>query len=234
MARLLVPGATPTDGCLALDGAALRHLRVLRLGPGDECTVLDGAGAEHRVRLEQVDTRSAVARVLGTARPARESPLDLVLAPALVKGDRMALVVEKATELGVRRIAPVHTARTVRDRIDAARLRRVARAAAEQSGRPHVPVVDEPQPLAAVLATPWAGLRLLPWEDEHGVRLRDLPAAAAAIVAVTGPEGGFTADEVALARTYGFTTMTLGPRILRAETAAITAAALLQARYGDG
>lgn len=234
MARLLVPGATPIDDTLHLDGAALRHLRVLRLGPGDALTVLDGAGAEHRVRLEQVGTRSAVARVLATDRPARESALDLVLAPALLKGDRMALVVEKATELGVRRIAPVHTARTVRDRVDTERLRRVARAAAEQSGRPQVPVVDEPRPLAALVAEPWSGLRVLPWEDEHGARLRDLPAAADAVVALTGPEGGFTADEVAQARAHGFVTVTLGPRVLRAETAAIAVAALLQGRYGDG
>jgi 16S rRNA (uracil1498-N3)-methyltransferase len=234
MARLLVPGATPIDGTLHLDGPALRHLRVLRLTAGDALTVLDGAGAEHLVQLEQVGSRSATARVLGTERPARESGLDLVLAPALVKGDRMALVVEKATELGVRRIAPVHTARTVRDRLDTERLRRVARAAAEQSGRPHVPVVDEPQPLATLLATPWPGLRVLPWEDERSVRLRDLPATAEAVVALTGPEGGFTAAEVAQAREHGFVTVTLGPRVLRAETAAVAAAALLQHRYGDG
>lgn len=234
MARLLVPGAAPAGDTLALDGAALRHLRVLRLGAGDEVTVLDGAGVELRLRLVEVGARSAVGRVLATARPARESSLDLVLAPALVKGDRMSLVVEKATELGVRRIAPVHTARTVRDRVDVERLRRVARAAAEQSGRPQVPTVDAPRPLAELLAAPWPGLRLLPWEDEGGARLRDLPASADAVVAVTGPEGGFTADEIARARAHGFATVTLGPRVLRAETAAVAVAALLQARFGDG
>lgn len=234
MARVLVPGAVPQDGLLQLDGPALRHLRVLRLGPGDDLTVLDGEGAEHRVRLEQVGSRSAVARVLGTARPARESPLDLVLAPALVKGDRLTFVVEKATELGVRRIAPVHTERTVRDRIDVERLRRVARAAAEQSGRPQVPVVDPPQPLATLVAAPWPGLRVLPWEDERSARIGTLPTAAEAIVALTGPEGGFTAAEVALARTHGFVTVTLGPRVLRADTAAVAVAALLQSRFGDG
>lgn len=234
MARLLVPGAMPTQGALHLDGPALRHLRVLRLGPGDHLTVLDGDGAEHWVLLEQVGTRSAVARVLGTEHPARESPLDLVLAPALLKGDRMALVVEKATELGVRRIAPVHTARTVRDRVDTARLRRVAQAAAEQSGRPQMPTVDEPVALATLVAAPWPGLRILPWEDERTSRLGALPAHAEAVVALTGPEGGFTEAEVALARGHGFQALTLGPRVLRAETAALAIAALLQARFGDG
>ncbi len=234
MARVLVPGAVPHDGMLHVDGPALRHLRVLRLGPGDDLTVLDGDGAEHWVRLEQIGSRSAVARVLGTERPARESGLDLVLAPALVKGDRMTFVVEKATELGVRRLAPVHTERTVRDRVDVERLRRVARAAAEQSGRPQVPVVDEPVPLATLVAAPWTGLRVLPWEDERSARVADLPAAAEAVVALTGPEGGFTAAEVALARAHGVVTVTLGPRVLRADTAALTVAALLQSRFGDG
>jgi 16S rRNA (uracil1498-N3)-methyltransferase len=96
-----------------------------------------------------------------------------------------------------------------------------------------VPAVDVATPLPAVLRTAWAGLRLLAWEGEHETALGALPARADAVVVLVGPEGGFTDDEVAEARGQGFSAVTLAPRILRAETAAITAAALCQHRWGD-
>jgi 16S rRNA (uracil1498-N3)-methyltransferase len=232
--RLFVPDARAGDGRVRITGAELRHLHTLRLGVGAELLVLDDGGMEHTVVLEQVSAREAVARVLSSARPARESPLDLVLAPALLKGSKMDLVVEKATELGVRRIVPVETRRTVGrgDHVD--RWRRIAVAAAKQSGRTRVPVVDAPRALAALLDEAWAGIRLVPWEGESSRRLRDLPDAAMAAVVLTGPEGGFADDEVSLATARGFVPVTLGPRILRAETAAIVVTAHCQRRWGDG
>jgi len=171
---------------------------------------------------------------VATAAPARESPLALVLAPALLKGTKMDLVVEKATELGVRRLAPVLTRHAVSRTGHGERWRRIAVAAAKQSGRTRVPDVDDPVPLAELLAAPWPGLRLVPWEGDVEDRVSALPDRAAGVVAVVGPEGGLAEDEMALARAHGFVPLTLGPRRLRAETAAIVISALCQSRWGDG
>ena len=156
-----------------------------------------------------------------------------MLAPALLKGAKMDLVVEKATELGVRRIAPVVCRHGVGQGDRTARWQRIALAAAKQSGRTTVPAVDAPLPLVELVRRPSAGLRLLAWEDEPERPLTALPAQADAVVVIVGPEGGLAGDEVAAARAHGFTTLTLAPRVLRAETAAITAAALCQHRWGD-
>lgn len=234
MLRLFIPGAHAGDGVVRIVGPELRHLQTLRLDPGAALVVLDDGGTEHEVVLETVTTREAVARVVRSTRPERESPLELVLAAALVKGSRMDLVVEKATELGVHRIVPVDTRRVVARGDHGDRWRRIAVAAAKQSGRTRIPRVDALQPLADVVAEPWSGVRLLPWEGETSRRLDDLPSAARAVVALVGPEGGFAPDEVALAEAHGFVPVTLGPRILRAETAAITIVAHCQRRWGDG
>jgi 16S rRNA (uracil1498-N3)-methyltransferase len=235
--RLFVPGARADGGRVRIAGAELRHLHTLRLGAGDALVVLDDDGVEHSVVLEQVTAREAVARVTASARPMRESPLDLVLAPALLKGAKMDLVVEKATELGVRRITPVETRRMVGRGNHVDRWRRIAVAAAKQSGRTQVPAVDRPRALTAFLDESWPGLRLVPWEGESSRRLDDLPPDAGAVVAVValvGPEGGLADDEIAAAQAHGFVPITLGPRILRAETAAIAVAAHCQRRWGDG
>jgi len=234
MLRLHVPGVAPDDGLIRLDGNELHHLRTLRLRPGAHLLVIDDSGAEHEVVLERIEARSADARIVGTTRPRRESPLDLTLAPALLKGPKMDLVVEKATELGVRRVLPVVTQRSVGRGEHLERWRRIAVAASKQSGRVQLPEIEAPVPLDAVLARPWPGLRLVPWEDETTARFADLPAEQTAVVAIVGPEGGLEADEVARARTHGFVAVSLGPRILRAETAAIVVAAACQIRFGDG
>jgi 16S rRNA (uracil1498-N3)-methyltransferase len=232
--RLYVPAAPAPDGRVQISGAELRHLHTVRLGPGERLRLFDAAGAEHEVVLERIGARTAVARVVATVRVSRESPLDLVLAPTLVKGTKLDWVVEKATELGVRRVAPVVTRHAVALGAHVERWRRIARAAAQQCGRTRVPTIDEPAPLDVLLAAPWPGLRLVAWEDEAAVRLADLPAAAAAVVVVVGPEGGFHPGEVERAHAAGFRTVSLGRRVLRAETAAVTAVALCQHRWGDG
>jgi 16S rRNA (uracil1498-N3)-methyltransferase len=232
--RLFVPRTALAGESVEIGGPELRHLRTLRLGPGDEVVVFDDTGTEHRVRLERVERGRATGRVVERRTPARESPLDLVLAPALVKGPRMDAIIEKATELGVRAIAPVFTRRCVPERGHVARWRRIAVAAAKQSGRTAVPTIDDPQPLARVLAAPWPGVRLVAWEAATASGWDALPARADAVVALLGPEGGFAADEAAAALQAGFRPVTHGPRVLRAETAAIVLAALCQHRWGDG
>jgi 16S rRNA (uracil1498-N3)-methyltransferase len=202
--------------------------------PGSEITVFDDTGTEHAVQLVTIDRRAARGRVLRSATVSRESSLDLVLAPAMLKGPKMDLVVEKVTELGVRRLAPVLTARCVADRGHAARWRRIAVAAAKQSGRTEIPTIDEPAPLADRLNEPWPGLRLFAWEDATARGWESLPAAAGAAVVLLGPEGGFTAEEADAIRQARFGAVSLGARVLRAETAAIVVAALCQHRWGDG
>lgn len=235
MLRLYLPAAVPTATApLHITGAELRHLQTLRLGPGDRLCVLDGDGGEHEAILEQVGARTATARIVASRRPVRESPLALTLAPALLKGAHTDLVVEKATELGVTRIAPVLTRHAVARASHVERWRRIAIAAAKQSGRTTVPTIDDAVPLPALLDAPFDGVRVLPWEAEQTSRLADLPAHAAAALVLVGPEGGFATDEVALARARGFVVVSLGPRILRAETAAIAIVAACQQRWGDG
>lgn len=234
MLRLFVRAPLAAGDAVPLAGDDLHHLRVRRLHPGDPLRLVDPSGAEHDAIVERVGTRDALARVGARVAPVRESPLDLVLAAALLRGPRMDLVVEKATELGVRRIVAVEAARGVARGGHVERWERIAVAAAKQSGRTRVPAVDAPRPLAAVVAEPWPGLRLMPWEREETRRLAHLEPHATAVVALVGPEGGFTDAEVAAARGAGFVTVTLGPRVLRGETAAIVVTAACQARWGDG
>jgi 16S rRNA (uracil1498-N3)-methyltransferase len=234
MLRLFVPTAARAGAAITVAGAELRHLHALRLGPGDRLVVFDEHGCEHDVVLERLGPRAAEVTIVASRRPTRESPLDLVLAPALLKGSKMDLVVEKATELGVRRIAPVLSRHTIGRGEHVARWQRLALAAAKQSGRTTVPTVDAPVPFAALLASPWPGLRLFAWEEEGTRGFDALPTGADAAVIVVGPEGGFAAPEVAAARAASFTTVRLAGRVLRAETAAIAAVVLCQHRWGDG
>jgi 16S rRNA (uracil1498-N3)-methyltransferase len=233
MLRIFTPRAAFEGPRLRIVGAELRHVRSLRLGPGDRLMVFDETGEEHEVRLDRLGGRLAEASVLSSRRPARESALDLVLAPALLKGAKMDLVVEKAVELGVRRIAPFVSRHALGQGARIDRWRRIALAAAKQSGRTAVPEVDPPRALGDLLRTGWPGLKLIAWEGERDAPLTTLPEHAAAVVVIVGPEGGFADDEVAAARAEGFVPVTLAPRILRAETAAITAVALCQYRWGD-
>jgi 16S rRNA (uracil1498-N3)-methyltransferase len=231
--RLFVPSAHREGPLIRVTGNELRHLRTLRLGAGARLVVFDEQGNEHEARVERVGARLAEVVVHATHRPERESALDLVLAPALLKGSKMDLVVEKAVELGVRRIAPLASRHTLGAASRAERWRRIALAAAKQSGRTSVPPIDDAVPLDRLVRAPWPGLRLIAWEDEREQPLAALPAEARAVVILVGPEGGFAEDEVEDARAHGFASVTLAPRVLRAETAAIAAAALCQHRWGD-
>jgi len=233
MLRLFVPRAAAEAPRVRIAGAPLRHLRTLRLGPGARLVLFDELGSEHEVELSRVAARAAEGVIVATRRPNREGALDLVLAPALLNGTKMDLVIEKATELGVRRIVPVASRHAIATAGRTDRWQRIAIAAAKQSGRTQVPTVDAPCSLAELVRQPWPGLRLLAWEAERDRSLTTLPTRALAVVVVVGPEGGLTAEEVEDARAHGFVTIRLAPRILRAETAAVAAVTLCQHRWGD-
>jgi 16S rRNA (uracil1498-N3)-methyltransferase len=230
---------------LAADEA--RHLRdVLRLERGAEAFVFDGAGHEYRCVVGECVRGAAQLEVLEeveTARP--ESPLRLELAVALLKGEKFELVVQKATELGVAAIVPLMTKQAdvrVRDEQDGARRtarwQRIALEAAKQSGRALVPTISAPRAFASLVEATTIGeeLRLM-FSEREGRALpsiiEDAPERVRAATALVGPEGGWTDEELALAGTAGWQLVTLGGRILRAETAAIAITALLQHLFGD-
>ena len=244
MARFFIPPHSARDGRAKLTGPELHHLRdVLRLGRGDHVTLFDGAGREFRGRIERISPAEADIAVVEVERP-REPALRLALAAGLLKGRRTDLVIEKATELGVSRIIPLRSARTVpaadasREDARLARWRRVALSAAKQCGRSELPSVEAPIRLAELAARiPREAARLLLWEGERRTFLEDAARAlpsAQDLVVVVGPEGGFSDEEIAFARDEGFRVVGLGGgRVLRSETAAIVAAALCQFLWGD-
>lgn len=218
---------------LAADEA--RHLReVLRLKPGDEVSVFDGEGKEFRARVAQARREFAELDLDEEIPPARpESSLQITLAVALLKGEKFDLVVQKATELGVNKIVPLTTRYAdikLRDEADAskrvARWQRIALEAAKQSGRAVVPEIGLPATLVSVLSE-----TCLLFSEKGGHGLTQIETDN--ITAIIGSEGGWSDEELDEARAAGAHIVTLGGRILRAETAAITAAALLQHRFGD-
>jgi len=239
------PNAFTSDQTLILQAEEARHLRdVLRLKPGDEVYVFDGEGKEFRCEIEESRKDSARLKILAPVEPSRpESPLRLSIAVALLKSDKFDLVVQKATELGAVRIVPVMTKLAdirLRDESDAAkrvaRWQRIALEAAKQSGRALVPEVGQPVSFA-VLAQTTADQKKVMFSEREGQSLMEFKDSAAesrqTITALVGSEGGWTDEELALARNNHWAIVTLGGRTLRAETAAITATVLLQHVFGD-
>jgi len=238
--------AFATDGnTVALGADEARHaLDVLRLGLGDELFVFDGAGNEYRCAIAELTSRSATLNVLEQVKPASpESPLDLTLAVALLKGEKFDLVVQKATELGVMRLAPLITARAdvrIREPGDARkkadRWARIAFESAKQCGRAQLMLVDPPMNLDEFFRSITDVQMKLTYTARDGDPNADLARMdlkAARIAAMVGPEGGWTDGELKQASANGGKLVTLGGRILRAETAAIAVATLLQHRFGD-
>jgi 16S rRNA (uracil1498-N3)-methyltransferase len=223
--------ATPPAGDRAvLAGDEARHLaRVLRGQPGDEVVVFAGTGAEWPARIVRL-SRDAVELETG---PAREDPAPggpaVTIAVALPKGERQKWLVEKLTELGVARLVPLHTERGVAEATPAAceRLRRGVIEACKQCGRNRLLEIGEPRSVTAALADMPPGSRAV-IADPGGISLdpRGL-AEARSLLALVGPEGGFTAAEIAAAEQAGAIRVGLGPHILRIETAAIALAARL-------
>jgi 16S rRNA (uracil1498-N3)-methyltransferase len=232
----LAPGARVT-----LPDAAGAHLvRVLRLREGDACVLFNGDGRDYDARLVEAGKRGAVAEVAASRAVDNESPLRIVLLQGIARGEKMDLILQKATELGVDRIVPVDAERT-EVRLDGERLRKrvahwhsVVASACEQCGRARLPTLDEPVAIAsAAEAAIGAPLRLT--LDPRGAhRLPALSLAASTTVAVAiGPEGGWSPRDRAVLEAAGFEGLRLGPRILRTETAGLAAIAALQSLYGD-
>jgi 16S rRNA (uracil1498-N3)-methyltransferase len=233
--HFLVSRPTAEGASTELGAAEAKHARVRRVRRGEEVVVLDGGGWSAIAVVDSLTQRGVSVRIV-RALPHRhgESPLDLTLAVALLKSDRFDWIVEKATELGVTRIRPFvsrHSlARPSAGRRD--RWRQIALSAAKQCGRTVPPEVHSPVPFGSVVHE-LGGTKYLFAEGGGGTSLRAEESFPRRIGVLVGPEGGFTAEELNEAEKAGCRLLTLGPRILRAETAAIAAVALCQHVFGD-
>jgi len=235
--RVHLPPERIFEARAALTEEARHYLRdVLRLSPGDPVELFDGRGTAWEARVEPGFEGLA----LGARRAAAPGGPSIHLLFALAKGEKCDLVVQKATELGAARLVPFAAERSVvvldasKGAERAERWRRIAEEAARQCGRADVPEVAAPASLAAALAAVPEGFRLLALHGEGGRPLAALGLEGApGLAAVVGPEGGLTAEELAACRQAGALAASLGPRTLRAETAAIAVVALLQGLVGD-
>lgn len=239
MTRIFVASALTAGAELDLPDEAARHVaQVLRMRAGEALTLFDGRGGEYAAVIVDAGRRDVRVRIDQHYPVDRESRLDVTLAQCVSKGDRMDYTIQKAVELGVSRIVPLLSERSV-VKLDAERWdkklehwRGVAVSACEQSGRTRVPEVTAVQKLDAWLAAPAEGRLRLVLAPTESVSLRTLDAAAA-IALLIGPEGGLSDGEIAAARRAGCIGIGLGPRVLRTETAGVATLAALQVLWGD-
>ena len=236
--RIHVAATLVAGGDVVLPEGPARHVgRVLRLKAGEPLVLFDGAGQEAAAELTEVDRKRVVARVQDVRQGQGESPLAVHLGQAISKGDRMDYAIQKAVELGVAAITPLYTEhgdvrlKGEREEKKLAHWQAVAVSACEQCGRASVPQVHAPLSLAEWLEARDESLRLVLHPGTPGILERTASVASACVL--IGPEGGLSAREVEAAEASGFVALTLGPRILRTETAPVVALSLLQARFGD-
>jgi len=239
--RLLVSGALINGAEFELDGDRARYLsKVLRSRVGDRLTVFNGEGPEWPATIVRIGKNNVALQLDDGIEAGTESPLKIHLVQGISRGDRMDLVVQKATELGVKRITPVLTEYGVvklsGDRAEKRRehWQKIANSACEQSGRTRLPLIDTPIALknwfgdkppkvdAELILTPAAA-----------TPLAGLEAPQTKVCVLIGPEGGFSDTEYEDASVCGFASVSLGPRVLRTESAAIATLAVLQSLWGD-
>ena len=240
LTRVHVDANLHTGQRLTVEGAAGNHIsRVLRLRTGDALTLFNGQGGEYGGSIEEIHRDTVVVSVLERREMERESPFQLTLAQGISRGERMDWVVQKATELGVWRIQPLFTERSVVQLDEKQAIRKIqhwrsiAVAACEQSGRNRVPEITQPVGLYRMLEQHTPGGTALLLSPGASLRIADIASAAADAKVLIGPEGGLADVEQAAAIKSGFTPVRLGPRVLRTETAAVCALTLLQQKFGD-
>lgn len=243
MPVFFVPPQCITPPSIVVTGDLLIHLRdSLRITIGDTLRMNDGQGTQYRIEITDVSKLTVTGHILeAIPEPPRRTPR-LILGQSLLKGEKMDWVIQKATELGVNELVPIESRHSVvhlkADRVShqLARWQRIALEAAQQSERWRIPIITSPLPLASLTSAREADtLILLLAERKHGHSLQivELPREAKrSVLIVTGPEGGWSPQEVTTALQAGVQPITLGAHILRAETAAIAAISILQSRLG--
>lgn len=236
--RIYQPGDWQQGSELPLDAQAASHLaRVLRLKSGDNVTLFNGQGLEAEAELITVDKRHVSVRIIDAQTISKESPLTIHLAQAISKGDRMDFVVQKAVELGVASITPLISARCV-VKLDEKRLAKklsawqgIIESACEQCGRNQLPILHPVSHFKAFLTSPLAEQALF-LHPTNSKKISELASDLSWVSVLIGPEGGFSDEEVMLAREKA-AAISLGPRVLRTETAALAAITAAQLRWGD-
>lgn len=226
------------------ENAATHATRVLRLNIGDKIELFNGDGFDYSCELLSVKKSEVLAKVLAQFEVKNESPLNITLLQGISSGERMDYTIQKAVELGVTQIQPLSTERSVvklspeRAQKRLEHWQNVVHAACEQSGRAKIPNVATPMSLTAWLGvnihagSSHANLRIL-LNPIGAIQLSALPKTTQNIQLLIGAEGGLSQAEIDLATTHGFQSIVLGPRILRTETAALTAIATMQTLWGD-
>lgn len=232
----LTPGITVTLS----ESAAAHATRALRLSVGDAVTLFNGDGFDYECTLITVNKNAAVAKVAGRRKIENESPLRITLLQGISSGDRMDFTIQKAVELGVTHIQPIATERSVvKLSVDRAQKRvahwqNIAASACEQSGRAAVPQVSTPISLAQWLtANSHANQTRILLNPVGAMQLKSVPKPMQEVQLLIGAEGGLSQHEIDTALAQGFQSIVLGPRILRTETAALTAIATMQTLWGD-
>lgn len=250
--RIILKKEDIKGNMITLSGEKARYLiSVLRCSAGDELQVFDGEGSLYKSKIAGIENKKVIIDLLEKISLNTESPLNLTLVQGLLKGEKMDMVIQKATELGVKEIIPAITERSqIRHTRKVDRWRKIAEEASKQSGRTMIPVVHEPMEFNSLFAVndslPLRGFIF--WEEgglslEEAIKqsavstqhsaFRKLSTLNSQIFVLIGPEGGFTKGEADIAVSKGLIIVSLGKRILRAETAAISAVALIQFLLGD-
>jgi len=238
MTRIFVDTKVREHSTLEVSGDKSHYLSVvLRSVPGDALIVIDTHGSSFHARIASFGKKTAQLDILDRCEPVPEPPLRIVLLQALLKGEKMDIVIQKATELGVSQVIPVITERSlVRETRKLLRWQKIAEEASRQCGRATIPDIAELQELGtAMKQADVSSSRIIFWE-QGGAPFSSILGAAAGchrIILCTGPEGGFSEAEVSTAEAEGFRTASLGQRILRAETAAIAVVTITQYVLGD-
>jgi 16S rRNA (uracil1498-N3)-methyltransferase len=236
-----------TDSPLALnadiqlsESAAAHATRALRLNVGDNAIIFNGDGFDYACTLTSVKKNTVTATITGAKAISNESPLDITLLQGISSGDRMDFTIQKAVELGVKRIQPINSQRSVvkltQDRAEKRieHWQNVAISACEQSGRAFVPKVLPPLSLENWLSqNPYNNTLRILLNPVGAKRLNEIPKPASTIELLIGAEGGLSQGEIDLASSQNFQSVVLGPRILRTETAALTAISVMQSLWGD-
>ena len=244
MRRFFVPPDVFADGCATISGDLFRHMvKVLRLKPGAGVLLADGRGTEFTGIIASVGKERLVVTIQESRKVAPVAAVPrITLFQGLPKGDKLEFILQKTTELGVAEVIPFAASRSVsrirkgEEAEKVARWQRIVQEAARQSGRSSVPQVSLAGSMAEIVNMSGQAVKLLLWEGEKVNRLKDTLAELPkpeTIALIVGPEGGLTAEEAATATDGGFIPVSLGPRIVRTETAGLVMMAILQFYWGD-
>ncbi|MFB2640168.1 16S rRNA (uracil(1498)-N(3))-methyltransferase [Shewanella bicestrii] len=237
--RIYQPQPLAVNQQLNLDEDGAAHIgKVLRMGSGEHISLFNGDGNDYLAEIVDAGKKSVTVKVLSCEANPSESPLNLHLGQVISRGDRMEFTIQKSVELGVNTITPLFSDRCgvklTGERLEKKiqQWQKIVISACEQSGRSQVPIVRPAMDLQEWCSEPTSALKLnLHPRAAHGINGLDLSHTRVRLL--IGPEGGLSAEEIAMTETYQFTDVLLGPRVLRTETASLTAITALQLRFGD-